>query len=71
MNFDIGMSSSEAQSNEVGPFTTTAGDWIVGGGTGFSAPRATATNWGMLAMIAGAVVLGVVALVLFLPKGRR
>jgi len=68
MNLELGMSSSEAQSNKVGPFTASQGDWIVSGSG--AATAATATNWGLIAALAGLALVGVAALFLF-TRGKR
>lgn len=71
MNFEIGLSQSEAQSLKGGPFGVTQGDWILGGSGKLDAPRAVATNWGLLAVIAGLVLVAVVGLAVFgKRKGR-
>ena len=56
LNLEVGMSSSEAQSLKGGPFSATQGDFIVGGSGSQSAPRTTATNWGLILLVVGLVV---------------
>lgn len=62
-NIEAGLSSSEAQSNKVGPFTASQGSWIVGGSGTTS--QATATNWGLIAAIGGLALVGIAGLFLF------
>lgn len=66
LNLEVGMSSSEAQSNKVGPFTASQGSWIVSGSG--AASQATATNWVLIAVVAAVAVIGLAALALFLRK---
>lgn len=66
MNIEAGLSSSEAQSNKVGPFTASQGDWVVSGSG--AATSATATNWGLVAALGGLALVGIAALFIFARK---
>ena len=67
MNIEAGLSSSEAQSNKVGPFTATQGDWIVSGSG--AATQRTAVDWTMLAIVAGVAVMALGGLAIW-TRGR-
>ena len=70
MNFELGLSQSKSQAIKTGPFSATSGDWVVGASGETTAPRSTATNWGLLAIVAGLVLVAVFGLAVWGQKGR-